>query len=355
MAIDETFVTVILILAILAAIPAGVIVAVYTAKRLSLVTISPVIPWVLVAGAVLLIGAALLFLLPVSYRSGGSSEPAPVTGDFQATPLPRSPGMAEDESCWYAEPAVDSRSVANIPQWTYVQRVEWCGDGFRIVGTPIHRRSWDTLKPFWSFERFFDVTEGEWGHERYLVFSQAKFRFCAVLQALCIDDDDPSLRMTVFGNGTFNVEYKGDWTAGEETVQVLRTSVWEALLMALAGVLAISPLVVGLIAGGFISYAVEVERLSLCRHGYVGRWHHSRGNIRGARAAIRLVCVDTSPHSREKPAPYPHTGATFAQPSYRRRNVTPYFDTGPVSRGMGLGLMALAATPSISPPHYSPI
>ena len=69
MAIDETFVTVILILAILAAIPAGVIVAVYAAKRLSPVTISPVIPWVLVALAVLLIGAALLFLLPVSYRS----------------------------------------------------------------------------------------------------------------------------------------------------------------------------------------------------------------------------------------------------------------------------------------------
>ena len=261
MAIDQTFVTVILILAILAAIPAGVILAVYVAKRLSPVTFSPVVPWVLVAGAVLLIGAALLFLLPVSYRSGGSSEPAPVTGDFQATPLPRSPGMAEDESCWYAEPAVDSRSVANIPQWTYVQRVEWCGDGFRIVGTPIHRRSWDTLKPFWSFERFFDVTEGEWGHERYLVFSQAKFRFCAVLQALCIDDDDPSLRMTVFGNGTFNVEYKGDWTAGEETVQVLRTSVWEALLMALAGVLAISPLVVGLIAGGFVAMRSKLNGL----------------------------------------------------------------------------------------------
>ena len=306
MAIDETFVTVILILAILAAIPAGVIVAVYAAKRLGPVTISPVIPWVLVAGAVLLIGAALLFLLPVSYRSGGSSEPAPVTGDFQATPLPRSPGMAEDESCWYAEPAVDSRSVANIPQWTYVQRVEWCGDGFRIVGTPIHRRSWDTLKPFWSFERFFDVTEGEWGHERYLVFSQAKFRFCAVLQALCIDDDDPSLRMTVFGNGTFNVEYKGDWTAGEETVQVLRTSVWEALLMALAGVLAVSPLAVGrgilLSQGGPASvcwpvgqpsreYAglAEVERLSLCRRRYAGRWDNPRGNIRGARVADGAV------------------------------------------------------------------
>ena len=261
MSVDETFVTVILILAILAAIPAGVIVAVYAAKRLGPVTFSPAVPWVLVALAVLLIGAALLFLLPVSFTSESYSEPAPALGDFQATPLPRSPGMADGESCWFAEPAVDSRSVANIPQWRYAQRVEWCGDGSRIVGTPIQERSWDTLAPFWKFVRYHDVSEGEWGVERYRVFSQAKFGFCAVLQALCIDDDDPSLGMTVFGNGTFNVEYKGDWTAGEETVQVLRTSVWEALLMALAGVLAISPLAVGLIAGGFVAMRSKLNGL----------------------------------------------------------------------------------------------
>lgn len=260
MAVDETFVTVILILAILAAIPAGVIVAVYAAKRLSPVTFSPVVPWVLVAIVVLMIGAALLFLMPFSTTSESYSELASVTGDFQATPLPRSPDMAEDESCWYAEPAVDSRSVANIPQWRYAQRVEWCGDGSRIVGTPVQDRSLDTLAPFWAFERYLDVSQGEWGEERYVVGSQAKFRFCAVLQALCIGDDDPSLRMTVFGNGTFNVEYHGDWTAGEERVQVVRTSMWEALLMALAGVLAVSPLAAGLIAGGFIAMRSKLDR-----------------------------------------------------------------------------------------------
>ena len=261
MSVDETFVTVILILAILIAIPAGVIVAVYAAKRLGPVTFSPAVPWVLVALAVLLIGAALLFLLPVSFTSESYSEPAPASGDFQATPLPRSPGMADGESCWFAEPAVDSRSVANIPQWRYAQRVEWCGDGSRIVGTPVQKRSWDTLAPFWTFERYHDVSEGEWGVERYRVFSQAKFRFCAVLQALCIDDDDPSLGMTVFGNGTFNVEYHGDWPAGEEKVHVVRTSVWEAVLMALAGVLAISPLAVGLIAGGFVAMRSKLNGL----------------------------------------------------------------------------------------------
>ena len=215
-------------------------------------TFSPVIPWVLVAAVVLLIGAALLFLMPVKYTSESYSEPAPVTGDFQATPLPRSPGMAEDESCWYAEPAVDSRSLANIPQWRYAQRVEWCGDGSRIVGTPLETRSLDALAPFWKFERYHQASEGGGVHS-YRVFSQAKFKFCAVLKALCIDDDDPSLGMTVFGNGTFNVEYHGEWTAGEETVEVVRTSVLEALLTVLAGVLAVSPLAVGLIVGGFVA------------------------------------------------------------------------------------------------------
>ena len=88
---------------------------------------------------------------------------------------------------------------------------------------------------------------------RYRVFSQAKFRFCVVLRALCLDDDDPSLGVIVFGNGTFNAEYHDEWTAGEETVHVLRTPVWEALLMALAGVLAVSPLAVGLVMGGFVA------------------------------------------------------------------------------------------------------
>ena len=259
MGIDATFVTVVLILAILAAVPAGVIVAVYAAKRLSPVTFSPIVPWVLVAVVILMIVAALLFLIPVRTTSESYSEPAPVTGDFEAALLPRSPDMAENESCWYAEPAVDSRSLVNIPQWRYTQGVEWCGDGSRIVGTPLLMRSLDSLDPFWAFERYHHVSEGEWGPERYIVFSHAKFRFCVVLQALCLDDDDPSLDMTVFGNGTFNVEYHDDWTAGDETIQVVRTSLWEALWMALAGVLAVSPLAIGLIVGGFIAMRSKLQ------------------------------------------------------------------------------------------------
>ena len=259
MASDEIFVMVILILAILAAIPAGVIAAVYAAKRLSRATVPPVVLWALVAVWVLILVAALLFFMPFTTTHESYSEPAPTTGDYQATPLPRSSGMADDESCWYAEPAIDARSLVNIPQWRYVQRVEWCGDGSRIVGTPVHRRSWDTLAPFWTFERHRDVSEGEWGSERYLVFSQAKFRFCTIPQVLCLNEENPSLGMAVYGNGTFYTERDGRWMAEKKTVEVVRTSVWEALLMALAGMLAASPLAVGLIVGGFVAIRSKLD------------------------------------------------------------------------------------------------
>ena len=65
--------------------------------------------------------------------------------------------------------------------------------------------------------------------------------------------------MTVYGNGTFHVEYHGDWPVGEERVHVVRTSVWEALFMAVASVLAISPLAAGLIVGGFIAMRSKLD------------------------------------------------------------------------------------------------
>ena len=259
MASDGTFVSIVLILAISVALPAWVIVAIYAAKHLSPKPFSPVVLRVLVAVVALMVVGALLFLLLMPITSLSIHVPIPTTGDHQATPLPRSSGMADDESCWYAEPAVDSRSLVNIPQWRYVQRVEWCGDGSRIVGAPVHRRSWDTLAPFWTFERHRDVSEGEWGPERYHVFSQAKFMFCTIPQVLCLNEENPSLGMAVYGNGTFYAERDGRWTGEKKTVEVVRTSVWEALLMALAGMLAASPLAAGLIVGGFVAIRSKLD------------------------------------------------------------------------------------------------
>ena len=257
---DETLLIVILIVAMLAVTMVLATFAVRAARRLSQGTFSPAV--VCVAGA----AVAVMIVVVLFMGSWGTTttesytEPLPVTGDFKATPLPRTPGMAEGESCWSAEAAVDSRSVANLRQWRYAQFVEWCGNRSQIVGTPANVRSWDSLSPFWDFSRYLDDSETEW-EDRYLVSSQAKFRFCAVLEYFCIVEDYPSLGMTAFGNGTFNVEYHGDWTAAEERTHVVRTSLWGALLAALAGFGGASPLAALLIAGGYVATRSKTEGL----------------------------------------------------------------------------------------------
>ncbi len=256
---NETFLIVVLIIATLAVASVLSILAVRAARRLSQGTFSPVVVWVVLAVVVLMVLAAL-FGVTGTTTTESFVEPAPMTGDFRATPLPRTPGMEEGESCWSAEAAIDSRSVVNLRQWRYAQLVEWCGDGSQIVGTPENVRSWDSFSPFWDFARYHDVSEGQW-EDRYFAFSQAKFRFCVLLESFCIDEDNPFLDMTAFGNGTFNVENYWDWTVGGDTTQVLRTSLWGALIAALAGLLGASPLALLMIVGGYVATRSKMEGL----------------------------------------------------------------------------------------------
>lgn len=260
---NETLLIVVLILAVLAVTIVLAIFAVRAARRLSRGTFSPAL--VCAAVAVPAVAVVVLVLVLTGGLWGTTitesyTEPLPMTGELDATPLSRTPAMAEGESCWSAEAAVDSRSLVNLRQWRYAQFVEWCGDGSRIFGTPKNVRSWDTLSPFWDYARYLDVSESTW-EDRYFVYSQAEFRFCVVLESLCIDQDYPLLDMTAFGNGTFNVEYHWDWIAGEESTQVLRTSLWEALTMALAGFMGAFPLAALLVVVGYVATRSKTEGL----------------------------------------------------------------------------------------------
>ena len=257
---NETLLMVIVLVTILAVATVLAIFSVRAAKRLSQGAFSPVVVWVVVA-VVALIVVAVLFLFGVTgtITTESYTEPLPMTGNFEATPRPRTPGMTEGE-CWSAEAAVDSRSVVNLRQWRYSQLVEWCGNRSQVVGIPTSRRSWDTLSPFWDFARYHDISDAEW-EDRYLVSSQAKFRFCVVLESFCILEDNPSLHMSAFGNGTFNAEHHWDWIVGEESTQVLRTSLWRALTAALAGFLSALPLSVLLVAGGYVATRSKTEGL----------------------------------------------------------------------------------------------
>ena len=260
---NETFLIVIVTVAVLAATTVLAIFSVRAARRMSQWTLSRAVLWRVVAAVVVVV--ALLVVVALFGLTGTTTiesytEPLPMTGDFKAAPLPGTPGMAEGESCWSAEAAVDSRSLVNLRKWRYAQLVEWCGNGSEILEVLASERSWDTLSPFWEFERYHDVSETTW-EDRYLAYSQAQFRFCAVLDSFCILEDNPSLHMSAFGNGTFNVEYQGDWPAGEESTQVLRTSLWEALLAALGGFLGALPLSALLIVVGYVATRSKTEGL----------------------------------------------------------------------------------------------
>lgn len=258
---DGTLLTVVLVLAALVVTVVLAILSVRSARRLSQGTFSPVVVWVVLAVVALIVGVGLFGLAVTTTTTTESfTEPASMTGDFKATPAPRKPGMVEGENCWSVEAAVDSRSVANFQQWRYAQLVEWCGDGSQIVGAPKSVRSWDSFSPFWDFERYHDDSETQWD-DRYFAYSQVKFEFCAVGKYFCILEDNPALKVTSFGNGTYNVGYQEEWAAGEERTQVLRTSLWEALVAALAGLMGASPLAVILMAVGYVATRSKMDGL----------------------------------------------------------------------------------------------
>ena len=260
---NETLLILVLVVAVLAVTTVLATFAVRAARRLSKWTISRAVVWRVVAAVVVVV--ALLVVAPLFGLTGtttteSSVEPAPITGEFRATPLPKTPRMAEDETCWSAEAAVDSRNDVNLRQWRYAQLVEWCGNGSQILEVLASERSWDSLSPFWDFERYHDVSETEWD-DRYFAYSQAKFKACIVLDSFCIVDNDPSLELTAYANGTFNVEYHGDWTADDDTTLVQRTSVWGAITAALAGLVGALPLSALLVLGGYVATRSKMEGL----------------------------------------------------------------------------------------------
>ena len=202
----------VLLTIVLSSLTLGLIAAGYAAKRTAKIALRPIGVGILAFIAVLTCGTAALLILNLASTVEEGEETSGLahsTGDFRGTPVPKAHGMGEDDSCWYAEQVVTSRSVVNIPQWSFHQRVDWCGDGTRIVGDPEQAVSWDTHLPLWTFEGYLDVSESQSGTDRYFAYSQAKFRFCTIPLAVCVTHDYPWIDMTVFGNGTFSVEVYG--------------------------------------------------------------------------------------------------------------------------------------------------
>ena len=202
--------TAILFTFVLLFLAVGLVAAYYAAKRTVRIGLRPIGIGILTAVISVLAGWTAMLLLVLFFVTVATEETSIVvdsTGDFQGRPLPKVSSMGGDVSCWYDERTSTSRSVVNVPKWSFHQRINWCGDGTRLVGEPVQEMSWNTHLPFWTFEEHLGLSEGQWGVDRYTASSQVKFRFCTIPHVLCIAHDYPATDMTVYADGTFDFEF----------------------------------------------------------------------------------------------------------------------------------------------------
>ena len=199
-----------LVIIVLFSLAIGLVTSGYAAKRTVRIGIRPIGIGIL-ATVIIALAVWTAMLLLVLFGTTVTMEETSVvvdsTGDFQGTPLPKASGKVDNVTCWYAERGGTSRSVVNMPKWSFHQRVDWCGNETRIVGDPVQEVSWNTHLPFWTFEGHLDVSDGQWGVDRYSAYSQLKFGFCTIPLLLCVAHDYPAVDMTVFANGTFDFEF----------------------------------------------------------------------------------------------------------------------------------------------------
>ena len=198
-----------LVIIVLFSLAIGLVAAAYPAKRAVRIGLRPIgigILSAVIAALVCWTALPMLLLFDTTFAMEEASGIVDSTGDFHGTPLPKASSMGDEVSCWSAERAGTSRSVVSIPKWSFHQRIDWCGDGTRIAGDPVQEVSWNTYLPFWTFEGYHDVSEGQWGVDRYSAHSGVKLRFCTIPLVLCVAHDYPEIDMTVFANGTFDFE-----------------------------------------------------------------------------------------------------------------------------------------------------
>ena len=202
-----------LFIAILTLFPVVLIAAGYVVIRSGRIALRPIGVGLLAAGGALAGWIVLFWLSSVwtqAEQQTGFPIPPPILRNHQGTPVQNRAGMSDGESCWYADHTYIGRSMFGIRLWSYYQRVEWCGDGTLIVGNLKQSRAWDTHVPFWTFGGHLDFSEGGGaGEDRYSAFSQGKFKFCTFPRAVCIEEDNPWIHMTVFGDGTFGSASSG--------------------------------------------------------------------------------------------------------------------------------------------------
>lgn len=91
-------------------------------------------------------------------------------------------------------------SLLGIKLWSYFQEINFGYDGTYIISNSRNRYG-EVYAPLWSFiGNTGSYEQGGVGYTSYRSWTQGQFKLCAG-QYGCVDEGDPWLDMTVYGNG----------------------------------------------------------------------------------------------------------------------------------------------------------
>jgi hypothetical protein len=105
-------------------------------------------------------------------------------------------------SCWTFTKTLNAKDLLGWTMWSYSQKIDWCGAGGRISGTPARTR-WATIyHAYWFFNGHIDSsTSGGNGNTYYQAFTQGSISNCFPFIG-CVQNRLPYVDMTVFPNGS---------------------------------------------------------------------------------------------------------------------------------------------------------
>jgi hypothetical protein len=104
--------------------------------------------------------------------------------------------------CWTWKWERDAYNFIGLKLWAYVQQIDWCDDGYTMIGNPQLLNYGSTYFPFWTWVHAGDHVWGGLGQSTFRSWTQADFSLCLTPNIGCIQNTYPWLDMTARANGT---------------------------------------------------------------------------------------------------------------------------------------------------------
>jgi hypothetical protein len=108
---------------------------------------------------------------------------------------------AATTSCWTFTKRYNANNYLGQTMFSYFQRINWCGSGGVISGTPYRTRWAEVYQAYWQFTGHIgNSTGGGNGYTYYSAFTQGSFANCFPGFG-CVQWRYPWIDMTVYPNG----------------------------------------------------------------------------------------------------------------------------------------------------------